>query len=290
LKSSKLLGHFVAFFTIFLWSLTFVQTKILLKFLTPIEILIDRFSIAWLLFFIFTPKLIKTSLKDEFLFALLGVSGIFGYYLFENLSLKYSEAINVGVIVTTAPIFTALILIFFKPYNKKTVIFTFISFSFVMIGLLFMGFNFKFNFGNFLALMGALCFGVYTVLLGLIDKKYNILIVTRKSFFYGVIFLLIYYLCTGSSFNLDSYKNIVVWGNLLILSLIASGICFIMWNYAVKKIGSSSTSLYIYLVPVINAVAAVIVLNEKITVNLLISSFFIIVGLLIAQKFSINEN
>ena len=283
LKSSKLLGHFIAFFTIFLWSLTFVQTKVLLKFLTPIEILLDRFSIAWLLFFIFTPKLIKTSLKDEFLFALLGISGIFGYYLFENLSLEYTKAINVGVIVTTAPVFTAFILMFFKP---KTVIFTFISFSFVMIGLFFMGFNFKFNFGNFLALIGALCFGVYTVLLGLIDKKYNILIVTRKSFFYGVIFLLIYYLQSGTSFNLNSYKNIIVWGNLLTLSLIASGICFIMWNYAVKNIGSSSTSLYIYLVPVINAIAAVVVLNEKITVNLLISSFFIVIGLLIAQKFN----
>ncbi len=283
LKSSKLLGHFIAFFTIFLWSLTFVQTKVLLNFLTPIEILLDRFSIAWLLFFIFTPKLIKTSLKDEFLFALLGISGIFGYYLFENLSLEYTKAINVGVIVTTAPVFTALILMFFKP---KTVIFTFISFSFVMIGLFFMGFNFKFNFGNFLALIGALCFGVYTVLLGLIDKKYNILIVTRKSFFYGVIFLLIYYLQSRTSFNLNSYKNIIVWGNLLTLSLIASGICFIMWNYAVKNIGSSSTSLYIYLVPVINAIAAVVVLNEKITVNLLISSFFIVIGLLIAQKFN----
>ena len=283
LKSSKLLGHFIAFFTIFLWSLTFVQTKVLLNFLTPIEILLDRFSIAWLLFFIFTPKLIKTSLKDEFLFALLGISGIFGYYLFENLSLEYTKAINVGVIVTTAPVFTALILMFFKP---KTVIFTFISFSFVMIGLFFIGFNFKFNFGNFLALIGALCFGVYTVLLGLIDKKYNILIVTRKSFFYGVIFLLIYYLQSRTSFNLNSYKNIIVWGNLLTLSLIASGICFIMWNYAVKNIGSSSTSLYIYLVPVINAIAAVVVLNEKITVNLLISSFFIVIGLLIAQKFN----
>ncbi|EDM23953.1 hypothetical protein CMTB2_06856 [Caminibacter mediatlanticus TB-2] len=36
----------MAFLTIFIWSLTFVQTKVLLKTLSPEEILIDRFLLA----------------------------------------------------------------------------------------------------------------------------------------------------------------------------------------------------------------------------------------------------
>ena len=283
-------AHFIALSTIIIWSLTFVQTKVLLEYLTPIEILIDRFFLAWLLFFIFVPKIEFYKLKDEFLIATLGFSGIFAYYILENLALKYANAITVGLIVTTAPIFTKLFLLWFQEHSRKKIIFTLLGFLLVILGLIVMSYKniYKLNIGDFLALLGALAFGIYSLLLSKVNKEYNILIVTRKSFFWGLLFLFLFFYFSKENFaSIDSYKILVVWSNLLFLALIASGLCFLMWQYSVSIIGSSSTSNYIYLVPVINSIVAIFILDEQINVNIIFASILILTGLLISQKYGI---
>ena len=107
--NTSIFGHIAVFITITIWSLTFVQTKILLNYLDPVEILLDRFVVAWIIFLIFSKKNTKINFKDEVYFILLGPTGIFGYYILENVALKYSSAINVGLIVTTAPVFTVIL-------------------------------------------------------------------------------------------------------------------------------------------------------------------------------------
>ncbi|NPA27894.1 MAG: DMT family transporter [Epsilonproteobacteria bacterium] len=290
ISNKEYLAHFIALTTIIIWSLTFVQTKVLLEYLTPIEILIDRFIIAWFLFFIIVPKVIFFSPKEELLFIFLGFTGIFGYYILENLALKYSKAINVGVIVTTAPIFTALILLFIKKAPKQKVIFTFLGFILVLVGLLIMDYQ-KFstlNIGDLLALIGALSFGVYSFLLSKVDNRYNLFIVTRKSFFWGIIFLSIYFYITHQTFApIEIYKKPLIWSNLLFLALIASGLCFLMWRYAVSIIGSSKTSNYIYLIPILNSLAAIYILGEKLDINTTIAMVLVLGGLFIAQKYGI---
>jgi drug/metabolite transporter (DMT)-like permease len=287
LLNNRVLGHFIAFITIFIWSLTFVQTKVLLEYLSPIEILIERFFLAWILFFIFVPKIVFYRLKDELLFIALGFSGIFAYYILENLALKYGNAINVGVIVTTAPIFTTLFLIFIKKYKKREIFFTLVGFIFVIFGLFIINFNnlTKINIGDFLALLGALFFGIYSLILSKVSKEYNIFIVTRKSFFWGLIFFFLYFYFFKEHFALFSnYKQIEVWSNLLFLALVASGLCFVMWRYSVSTIGSSKTSNYIYLVPVINTLASIYFLNEEFSLNIAFAIVLILSGLFISQR------
>ena len=288
--NKRLVAHFVALITITIWSLTFVQTKVLLEYLTPIEILIDRFLLAWILFFLFIPKITFYPLKDEILFIILGFSGIFAYYILENLALKYSNAINVGLIVTTAPIFTTLILIFLQKYEREKVFFTLFGFILVVIGLIIMNYNdfSSLNMGDFLAMLGALSFGIYSLLLAKVSKGYNIFLVTRKSFFWGLLFLILYFYFFKESFSsIEIYKLPIVWSNLLFLALIASSLCFLMWRFAVLNIGSSKTSNYIYLVPIINSIAAIYILGEQLSFNSIIAISFVLIGLFFAQKYGV---
>lgn len=60
-----------------------------------------------------------TSLKEERLFALAGFTGVCLYYLIENISLTYTYASNVGVIVAVAPFFTALLSQLFLKLKKS---------------------------------------------------------------------------------------------------------------------------------------------------------------------------
>ena len=102
-------GHLSAVITILIWGTTFISTKLLLKDFTPIEILIFRFLIGYITLLIIYPHRVKMSgLKQELYFAAAGLSGVTLYFLLENISLNYTLATNVGVIISIAPFFTAI--------------------------------------------------------------------------------------------------------------------------------------------------------------------------------------
>jgi drug/metabolite transporter (DMT)-like permease len=90
--------------------------------------------------------------------------------------------------------------------------------------------------------------------------------------------------------NWEAYTNHVVMGNILFLSIVASGICFFMWRWAILRIGATQTSNYIYLVPIINSIAAGFILKEEITIQLFIAGVLILSGLYVSQKYSIVEH
>ncbi len=108
--SKYLFGHIAALLTIFIWGTTFISTKILLVDFKPIEILFFRFLIGLIALLIIYPKRLKKTTKDqEITFALAGLCGVTLYFLLENIALTYSMASNIGVIISIAPFFTAIL-------------------------------------------------------------------------------------------------------------------------------------------------------------------------------------
>ena len=86
-----------------IWSVTFVSTKVLLEYLSPTEILVYRYVIAYAVFMLISPKPVRlSSPKEEAIFALCGTTGVSLYFLMENSALYYSTAANVSLIVSTA--------------------------------------------------------------------------------------------------------------------------------------------------------------------------------------------
>lgn len=71
--------------------------------------------------------------------------------------------------------------------------------------------------------------------------------------------------------------------NMLFLGVGASALCFVTWNFAVKKLGTVKTSVYIYLVPVITVIVSVLILKEKITLFSLCGIFLTLLGLMLSQ-------
>jgi drug/metabolite transporter (DMT)-like permease len=103
-------GHITALITIVIWGTTFISTKILLADFTPIEILFFRFLFGLLVLIAVYPK--RLGIKDkkqELTFAVAGLCGICLYYLLENIALTYTMASNIGVIISVAPFFTAVL-------------------------------------------------------------------------------------------------------------------------------------------------------------------------------------
>lgn len=284
-----IIGHLVAGITILIWGTTFISTKILLNDFTPIEILCMRFILGFIILCMIYPKILplKTK-KQEFIFFLAGLSGIGMYYLLENIALIYTMAANVGVIICVAPFFTAIMAHLINKQEKLSLKF-FIGFFVAIIGIMCISFSrqgdITFNpFGDFLALLAAFVWAIYSILTKKIGEYgYNIIQTTRRTFVYGIICMVP--TLWWSDFNVDwkiCLEPINLF-NLLFLSIGASALCFVTWNMAVKILGAIKTSTYIYAVPVITVITSFLILEEPITIWSAIGTFLTLVGLFISQ-------
>lgn len=269
-KNETAVGHIAALFTILVWGTTFVSTKVLLQDFTPIEILFIRFVMGLVSLFIIAPKVLGwMGWRHERLFMLAGLFGVTLYYLLENIALTETLATNVGVIVSVSPFFTALLERIVNKGNKLSIQFI-IGFVVAMIGIGFISFSetglhFSFS-GDTLALLAAGVWACYSVcmtriaLLGLSTIK-----ATRRVFEYGILFMIPVLPLLGFAPEASAFCNPINVGNLVFLGLGASAACFVTWNFSVKRLGAVSTSVYVYLIPVITAVASWLILSEQLT-------------------------
>lgn len=286
----KTRGHAAAIITIFVWGVTFISTKILLTSFLPVEILFCRFVIGYLALFAICPRLLPYGgLRQEAYFIAAGLTGICLYYLLENIALTYTLASNVGVLLCTAPFFTALAGFAAsrgkeRPHRRFIFGFVLAMAGIYLISTAESGMQFNLT-GDILALSAAAVWALYAVLTRKITTfGYNTILITRHIFFYGLLFMLPALYIFGFTPDLTRFYNPAYLFNILFLGLGASAMCFVTWNYAVKVLGAVKTSAYIYAVPVLTVASAVIVLNEPVTVKMLAGGVLIILGLLFSQK------
>lgn len=282
-------GHLLALITIFIWGTTFISTKILLKALSPIEILFLRFTIGFIVLLAVYPHRLKVKeKKQELYFAAAGLCGITLYYLLENIALTYTFASNVGVIISIAPFFTAIFAHLFLEGEKLRLQF-FIGFAVAISGIFLISFNGSSNlklnpWGDILAVSAAVVWAAYSVLTKKISGfQYNTIQATRRIFFYGLVFMIPALFLLGFAINIHQLMEPVNLLNILFLGLGASALCFVTWNSAVKLLGAVKTSVYIYMVPVITVVTAVIVLHERIIGIAVFGIVLTLAGLFISE-------
>ena len=89
---------------------------------------------------------------------------------------------------------------------------------------------------------------------------------------------------TGNKYRGITSRHPLVLSNLLFLAVLASLICYILWNVVLKQLGTMRASNYIYLNPLVTMVASVLILHEQITWITLMGAACIILGVYLAEK------
>lgn len=282
-------GNLSALITILIWGTTFISTKVLLINFTPIEILLFRFIIGYLSLLLVYPHCIKAAnWKQELYFVAAGFCGVTLYFLLENISLTYTLASNVGVIISIAPFFTAIFAHLFLECEKLKARF-FIGFTVAIIGIILIEFNgnfvLKFNpIGDILATLAAIVWSIYSILMRKISEfQYNTIGCTRKVFFYGLLFMIPALLLFNFKLGLIRFTSLPNLLNILYLGFGASALCFVTWNWAVKILGVVKTSIYIYIIPVITVAASAVFIHENITGIAIVGTILTLVGLFISN-------
>lgn len=307
----KFLYHLLAFLTVAVWGVTFVSTKtLLLGGLKPDQIFAIRFIMAYLgmwgihFYRRLSVKNHKSqfigktgSIADEAIFMLLGISGGSIYFLTENTALQYTQACNVSFIVCSAPLLTMLLTWACKRIFKNGLMsgledvrmdWHLLTGTAMAIGgmamVIFNGYALELSpKGDFMALGAAICWSVYSIFMGQMTKKYGTVYATRKVFFYGLL-TIIPFLLLGDNSNLASvsFSDPAVWGNLLFLGLVASLVCFAVWNRVMAAIGNVTSTNYVYLNPVFTLIFASLLLGERMDWVSGIGSALILAGVILA--------
>lgn len=281
----------MSLFTIIVWGTTFVSTRVLLDYgLSPAAIFFYRFLLSYVLIWLCLPghrhQLWSLRVGDELLFFCMGLSGGSLYFLCENTALGITLTYNVALILCTTPLITSFLSHCFvrgERISRSLIYGSLVA----LLGVSLVIFNgsiiLRINpLGDVLTLTAALLWGIYTIILKRFDDCYSVVFITRKVFFYGLLSILPF-IEYGSLFG-SGLLEPVICCNLLYLGIIASLLCFVMWNSALKHLGAIRTSNYLYFVPVVTLITSAIVLEEAITLLSMVGALLIIGGVYMSER------
>ncbi|WP_300506056.1 DMT family transporter [uncultured Duncaniella sp.] len=288
MNRSTILPHFLAALSAIIWGVTFISTKLLIaEGLTPLAIFIYRFILAYLCILPMMRRFLAASLRDELTLALGGLAGGSIYFLTENTALGITFASNVSLLICTAPIFTVLLerAIYKTPLRKSLLGGSMIALTGVGLVIINEGMEFEISpLGDFLTIVAALLWSSYCLIVRRMAKKYDTFFITRKVFFYGIVSVLPFFIAETDSSDYALLTHNVVWMNLLFLGVLASMLCYLMWNVAVRSLGADKAANYLYVVPLVTIIASSIILEEPFTVYTFTGAIAIIGGVFIAER------
>ncbi len=293
-KQSDFWYHVAAFAMILVWGISFLNTRVLLDAgLTPTEIFVARFTIAYLSLLVISRFKVRfTGWRDELLFVVCGVAGGSAYFIAENTALELTLISDVAVLVSIAPLTTALMgAIFYR--DERISLLTGVGMVIAFVGSVMLALKDGLVWGDsvlgdLLAMLAALVWAFYSMALKRLNRTYSTLFITRKLFFYGVLSALPLLALEDSELSLETLKQPAVWGNLLYLGLVCSMAAYFIWGITVKRIGAVRASNYFYLSPIISMIAAAIWFGERTNAVAYVGCVLILAGVIMAEKFKRN--
>lgn len=297
---NRLIYHLVAFTVVAIWGVTFVYTKLLLiAGLTAAQIFVLRFIVAYLLLLAYSLirkqfRLFASGWLDELLMVALGVTGGSLYFLTENSSMIYTTTTNTSLIVCLCPLIAALLIaLFYRSMRLHGI--QIVGTVMAAIGVCIVVLNGRFvlhlsPIGDMLAFGACLCWAFYSLLMIPAGRRYDTLFITRKVFFYGLLSMIPYFLIFPDLPPLSLVFRPDVLANLLFLGCIASMLCFLTWNWVLKKLGAVIVTNYVYFNPVTTVIFAWLILSERITVYFLLGTLLILLGMYLCNKVKTDTN
>lgn len=290
-KGSTLIYHLSGLVACVAWGASFIATKNLINDgLNPVEIYVYRFLIAYICTLLICPTpLWSHSFKDEMMFLLCGVCGGSVFFISENTSVQYTLVSNVSLITTTSPLITVMIVAALYKSQRPTGGFIFGSIM-AFLGVACVIFNSSFQaqvnpLGDMLAVVSAVVWAVYCVLLRPLGSVYSSWFISRKVFFYGIITALPFLAVEP---HLTPIKEIVTNTSMLLnfgfLGLVCSMLAYVLWALCISRLGSVKSGNYLYISPIVTLVLSAWLLNEPITLIGVIGCVMILGGVILSEK------
>lgn len=278
------------------WSFSFIWTRVAIQSFPPMMLITLRLLIASALLFA-VSKLsgkFQTIRKRDFkLFLLLAFFEPFIYYVGETYGLTMVQSTLAAVIVSTIPLFAPVLA--FVVLRERIGLFNVLGILVSLLGVFFVvyepGGGFSANPWGiallFLAVFAAIC---YATTLRKISAHYSTLNVIFYQSLLGLIFFIPTFLIADYAKLQQVQVSVESLLALFMLSVFASVIAFVLFAWAVRKVGVSRTNVFVNLIPVFTAVFSWLILGEIITVLKWVGIIVAVLGLFVSQWGKIKFN
>jgi len=292
------LASIYLFCATFFWAGNFIIGKAAsINEIPPISLNLYRWLIAWFVLLPFTYKeLIKKKkyiLKNFGIFIILGMTAvsIFNSALFY--SLKFTQVITGVLMISVVPV----MIIFFSALLKieKTNIFQIFGVALSLTGVVFIITkadieilkNLDFNRGDLTMLIAMFSWSIYSALLK--KKKYELSQITLLQVVigFGVIILIPFYFIDiniGNEIKFDMPFFLILTYVIFFPGLIS----FFLWIKGVGLIGANRAGVYLHLMPILGAIMAMIIFDEKIMFYHFVGAIFIVSGIILSNRKKLN--
>ncbi len=279
--------------TAIFWGGTFIAGRVVAKEVGPFSAAFFRFAIAssflTLIVWRIDGKLILPKKKQMVPVILLGLTGVFTYNVFFFKGLKLINAGRASIIIANNPIFIAILSAYFfkEKLNLIKVIGIIISVTGAIIVISKGNLNeiVQGNIGR--GEIFIFCSVLSWVVYSLIGKVVMADLSPISSVFYSCVigtFFLFFPACFEGILNNFHHYPITAWLGILYLGIFGTVVGFVWYYEGIKKIGPTKASLFINFVPVSAVILAFMILDEPITLSLLIGTILVCAGVYLTNK------
>jgi drug/metabolite transporter (DMT)-like permease len=286
--TSKTTAVLALTFAILTWGLSPVFVRSLALASGPSDsIVIRMFSVAFIcvpLLAIFGWRIERSDIPK---LILTGSVGMFGYFLGTIFGFALVSAGIGGIIISTQPMVIALMAAALGTEKLSASVFLGMAISFAGSLFLFGGdagagqSTSDLVIGGLMIFTCGIAWAIYVIFSRPLVEKYGTLKITAWSLFLCAPPALVF--ASASTWSAVLNMRPEDWQALFFLSVIATFIALVAWNFASGHLRSTTMGASLYIVPVLAVAAGWLVLGEKITSTTLIAGFLILAGVAIAE-------
>ena len=290
----KFVAILKATFAVFVWGVSFVATKIALRYVSPVTVVWLRFAtgVIVLAAAVFLRKQFRwIKAKDALYFILLGFIGITFHQWLQSNGLVTTQASTTAWIVATVPIFMALLgwIVLKESMNGLQILGVFVAAAGVLLVVakgdlttLFQG-HFGAT-GDLLILISAPNWAVFSVLSRRGLKQFPPALMMLYVMFFGwLLTSILFFASPGlSEISLMPWQGWVA--VVVVLGIFSSGIAYIFYYDALSILTVAQTGAFVYLEPFVTAIVAAFLLSEKLGLLGYLGGITILVGIWLVNQ------
>ncbi len=217
-----------------------------------------------------------------------GALGLFAFIFLFVLSLRYSSAIDISIIMTLPPMFVILMGVIFAHQRPAALEYIGIVVSFIgaVIVIVDGGQSGRAAsdpiWGDFLAIASCICYAFYLFILQKPSRKYKPINLLRWVFLFAAIpgLCLVPGMEDLPLLHTDSYAP---WLEIGFILFCPTFFAYFLVQPAIKNIGAELVSLYQYLLPVFAAITAVLMGLEKLLWMQVVAMLVIVAGMVLTN-------
>ena len=287
-------AYIFLFLSVLFWSGNFIVGKFASYYhIPPFSLNFYRWFFAWIILAPFTlPEIIekKNYIKDNYkLFIVLGITSVTIFNSIVYYSLNFTQVISGVLMISTIPVMIMFISSILK--IEKTNIFQILGVIFSFIGVILIITkadlellkNLDFNKGDLTMVMAMFSWAIYSALLKKKKHELSQLTLLQVIISFGLIFLIPVYIIEfkmGYLIKLNT-SFILVLAYVVLFPGLAS---FIFWIKGISLIGPNRSGVFLHLMPILSAIMAMIIFDEKFMFYHFLGAIFILTGIILSNR------